>query len=128
MIAAMILFLTVIGALLGTHVFCIYGESTSLRTNNPGPTSLPQPPSSGQASEWQRCRNRPANRAKWACEKDNIAFPTVTCIREDMRTCGNIGEIRFFIPSEQIRKRREMISAIDSLLRVLCLRIPSIKM
>ena len=40
--------------------------------------------------------NRPAAGEKWACEAEDLIFPTVECILADMKTCGNVGENTVF--------------------------------
>lgn len=38
--------------------------------------------------QWAKCKTRPP---QWACEHHSVTFPTVDCLKEDMRTCGVIG-------------------------------------
>ncbi|KAL8920513.1 MAG: hypothetical protein Q9208_006263, partial [Pyrenodesmia sp. 3 TL-2023] len=36
---------------------------------------------------WSPCNARPPNGQQWACEADNLQFPTVECLVQDMKTC-----------------------------------------
>ena len=36
---------------------------------------------------WRGCNARPANGEKWACEADDLDFPTVDCLVQDITTC-----------------------------------------
>lgn len=36
---------------------------------------------------WRQCNSRPLHGQTWACEADNIDFPTVECLVQDIKTC-----------------------------------------
>ena len=103
-IAAMIPSLVVLGTLLSMQTASTYGfgagespTSQKVIQGNPRPTPLPQQSlPDGQSEVNYRCKNRPASGDEWACEKKDIGFPTVKCIREDIRTCGNVSENSVF--------------------------------
>ena len=41
---------------------------------------------------WRQCNARPANGEKWACEAENLDFPTVDCLVQDITTCDLVNK------------------------------------
>lgn len=67
------------------------GQCLSLcRDPDDCPPAAPEPDETPPI--WQTCPSGPADGTKWACQADDIDFPTVDCLVADMRTCGLIGQ------------------------------------
>ncbi|KAL8792757.1 MAG: hypothetical protein Q9195_004644 [Heterodermia aff. obscurata] len=57
----------------------------------PAPGPLPVEPEQPEPI-WQQCNARPAAGEKWACEADDLDFPTVECLVQDHITCDVVNK------------------------------------
>jgi len=67
--------------ILGAHILpALAGSCLSRLRDSQGDSSYD--------AQWAKCKTHPK---QWACEHPSITFPTVDCLKEDMRTCGIVG-------------------------------------
>ncbi|KAL8901267.1 MAG: hypothetical protein Q9207_005286 [Kuettlingeria erythrocarpa] len=71
---------------------CCQNPDDDCELEPPRPPGQPAPPGFFPDPKWSQCNARPRNGQKWACEADNLDFPTVECLVQDIKTCDVVNK------------------------------------